>query len=264
MPRPLSSQTNSTGTRRPVWSHQPAVLNAAVALAWLIDASPNEQTAIASAGHGVPPPSSRRDRSIANAAPTARGRWEAIVDVVGYDLEVDVAEHLVPPAGDRLDRRRDHAAQDVAGGVGDRVGVARGHGRLGGAGAVERAGAVVQERRVGLPQRRRDGRVALVPGRPDRVVALAEAAQPPAGEVEVPAGELGVEQRPRGLAGQAGAVPDRFLRRPLVGRRREGRDRDPEPFVEILRGGHVDSITDLGRRLPPSKGVTRRFPRARR
>ena len=57
MPRPLSSQTSSSGSRRPVWSNQPAVLNAAVAVAWLTDASPNEQTTIASAGHGV---SSRR------------------------------------------------------------------------------------------------------------------------------------------------------------------------------------------------------------
>ena len=51
MPIPLSSQTNSTGSFAPVWSNQPAVLNAAWATAWLTDASPKEQTTIASSGH---------------------------------------------------------------------------------------------------------------------------------------------------------------------------------------------------------------------
>src|SRR5206468_3014842 len=53
MPIPLSSHTNSSGSRSPVWSHQPAVLSAAVALAWLTDASPNEDTTTASSGHAV-------------------------------------------------------------------------------------------------------------------------------------------------------------------------------------------------------------------
>ena len=81
-PMPLSSQTNSTGIRSPEWSHQPAVLNAATALAWLIDASPNEHTATASVGHGVSV-SRRRPRSTAKPSPTARGRCDPIVEVVG-------------------------------------------------------------------------------------------------------------------------------------------------------------------------------------
>jgi hypothetical protein len=52
IPRPLSSQTNSNGSGSRRWLIQPAALNAVVAAAWLIDASPNEQTAIASVGHG--------------------------------------------------------------------------------------------------------------------------------------------------------------------------------------------------------------------
>lgn len=98
-PRPLSSQTKSTGIRRPVWSYQPAVLNAAVALAWLTEASPNEQTTMASGGQGErggcptspagaapagrPAGSRRRSRSRARPTPTARGRCEAMVEVVG-------------------------------------------------------------------------------------------------------------------------------------------------------------------------------------
>jgi hypothetical protein len=79
----LSSQTNRIGSRSPACSHQPAVLNAAVAVAWLMDASPNEHTATASPGQEEPSTDSRRDRSIAKPTPTARGRWDAIVEVVG-------------------------------------------------------------------------------------------------------------------------------------------------------------------------------------
>src|SRR5262249_40624949 len=91
-PSPLSSQTNRIGSRRPACSHQPAVLNAAVALAGVVDAAPDEQTTTASPRHapvgrpesgkdGSTP--SRRARSMAKPMPTARGRWDAIVEVVG-------------------------------------------------------------------------------------------------------------------------------------------------------------------------------------
>src|SRR5205814_3333405 len=97
-PMPLSSQTNSTGIRSPEWSHQPAVLNAATALAWLIDASPNEHTATASEGHGVPV-SCRRPRSTAKPSPTARGRCEPTVEVVGMTCSSGLANTLCrPPA----------------------------------------------------------------------------------------------------------------------------------------------------------------------
>jgi hypothetical protein len=57
---PLSSQTNSTGSRVPVWSNQPAVLKAAWATAWFTDASPNEQTTMASSAHCRAVPRGRR------------------------------------------------------------------------------------------------------------------------------------------------------------------------------------------------------------
>ncbi len=85
--------------------------------------------------------------------------------------ERDVAEHLVPAAGDRLVGRGDHAQQHVAQRVLPR--------QLGGALQVEPARAVVQQRRVGGPQRRGDGGVRLVARRADAVEA--DAALPAAG-----------------------------------------------------------------------------------
>ena len=83
--------------------------------------------------------------------------------------ELLAAEHLVPSARDRLDRRRHDAEQDVTEAVD--LGLRR-------AGEVERARAVVQERRVVGPQRERDRGVRLVPGRADRVEAPAVLLEP--------------------------------------------------------------------------------------
>ena len=80
MPKSLSSQQNSTGIRSPWCTLYSAAFNAPRAVEWLSEASPNEQTTIASAGHaGLTP--IRCARSIANPTPIARGRWDAIVEV---------------------------------------------------------------------------------------------------------------------------------------------------------------------------------------
>ena len=99
MPMPLSSHTNRTATLAPVRLSQPAVLKPARATAWLTEASPNEQITIASAGQPMSARGARRPPtravearrrapsgpfwSSAYARPTARGRCEAIVEVVG-------------------------------------------------------------------------------------------------------------------------------------------------------------------------------------
>ncbi len=113
------------------------------------------------------------------------------------DGQLGPAEHLVPPARDRLVGGRRHAEQDVP----DRVYA----GHLAGPGAVEPAGPVVQQRRVGRPQRRGQRGVALVAGRADRVVAAALLLHPPGREVQVPAFRLGVEHGQQGRAVEAAA-----------------------------------------------------------
>jgi hypothetical protein len=55
---------------------------APVAVEWLAEASPKLQTAMASGGHADGTPR-RCARSMLNATPTARGRWEAMVEVCG-------------------------------------------------------------------------------------------------------------------------------------------------------------------------------------
>ena len=82
IPRPLSSHTKSSGTGRRWNAHCAAVFSADCAVAWFTEASPKEQRTIASLAHG-PATSSRAARSIASAIPTARGRCEAIVEVIG-------------------------------------------------------------------------------------------------------------------------------------------------------------------------------------
>ena len=52
------------------------------AAAWFTEASPKVHTTTESGGQADSTPSFRA-RSIANATPTARGRWDAIVDVSG-------------------------------------------------------------------------------------------------------------------------------------------------------------------------------------
>jgi hypothetical protein len=110
------------------------------------------------------------------------------------DGEVVVPEHLVAATGDGLVDRGHHPGEHVA----QRFVT----GRLPGPLDVERARAVVQEGRIGRPQCRGDGRVALVTRRADRVEALSPPAEPPRGQIEVATAELAVEQLEGAGAGQ--------------------------------------------------------------
>jgi len=158
------------------------------------------------------------------------------------DLQVGTAEDLVPAAGDRLGGGGHHPAQHVPRGLDQRIlaglVVAVGAGLLG-PGTVEPAGPVVQQRRVVRAQGGGHRRVSLVAGRADRVEALVEAAQPARRQVEMSAGELGVEELPGADPGEGRAVAYGFVgRRPTVARL-QGRDGVTEALVEVLRGGHA-------------------------
>ena len=89
-----------------------------------------------------------------------------------------VPEDLVPAARDRLVAGPDQAEQDVSQPLRPR--------HLRGASQVEATRTVVQQRRIGRPQRRRDRRVRLVSRGPDRVEPVALGPQIPRHQIEVP------------------------------------------------------------------------------
>ena len=103
------------------------------------------------------------------------------------DGELFPAEDLVPAARDRLERGGDDAEHDVAQSVD--LG-------LSGPGEVERAGAIVEERRVVDAQRECDGGIRLVAGRADRVEAPPVLLEPARGVVRLPAVDLGAPDLP--------------------------------------------------------------------
>jgi hypothetical protein len=166
------------------------------------EASPKLATVMASAGHGGRdaqlggPPDRERDPDRPRQVRGDRGRLRD-------DGQVVVPEDLVPAARDRLVAGADQPEQDVP----QRLRT----GHLRGPGQVEGAGAVVQQRGIGRPQRRPDRRVRLVPRGTDRVEAVPLGAQVPRRQVQVPAAGLGVEQREGLLAGQPGPVCGRGL-----------------------------------------------------
>ena len=97
-----------------------------------------------------------------------------------------VAEHLVPPACDRLVDRGGDALHHV----GDAVPAC-----LRRAGEVEGAGAVVEERGIRGTQGKRDRRVALVPSRADRVEGALLLLEPARRVVAMPALDLRAPER---------------------------------------------------------------------
>ena len=158
------------------------------------------------------------------------------------DGQLGPAEHLVPPAGDRLVRGRRHSEQHVT----DWVDA----GHLTGAGAVEPAGPVVQQGRVGWPQRRGQRGVALVAGRADRVVAAALLLHPPGREIEVPALRLGVEDGQQGGAIQLAARAHRRGRVGTCQAARQAARRLPEVPVELGCRAHRRAPLTAGSRGP--------------
>ena len=185
MPMPLSSQTNSTGAGSFWYAVHAAALNAVCAVAWLAEASPNEQIAMLSSGIGSAWPR-RLPASMATAVPSALGRCEAIVEVCGSTHNGLLPHTLCRPplsrvvlAGGEAQRRihdRIHARQ---------LAEALGH---------EAAGAVMQERRIGVARQARDHRVAFVAAGADRVEDLVLHAQHARHQVEVAADQLRFEQ----------------------------------------------------------------------
>ena len=255
MPRPLSSHTKSSGSGSPWYAICAAVLSAACAAAWLSDASPNEQRTIESSFHGLATPS-RAARSIASAIPTARGRCDAIVDVIGMTDELLAAEDLVPPAGDRLEGGRDDPEHDVAQAVdlGLRC-----------AGEVEGARAVVQERRIVDPKRERDGRVRLVAGRADRVEAPPVLLQPAGRVVRLAAVDLRAPElldlRRRRAQGGARLERSQRLEEVLLERIGPVRRRPAAPFRRSTRPRRPARSCAHGARTPPAQPRrSRRLP----
>ena len=114
-----------------------------------------------------------------------------------------------------------------------------------GAGQVEAAGPVVQQRRVGGPQGGGDEGVGLVPRRADRVEPVAPSAQPSRRVVEVAAGDLGVEEHVQAASGQRRARRERGVGLGAVLTRR----RDRSDGVEQLRFGLVELLALRNRAL---------------
>ena len=140
-----------------------AALIAPAAVEWFAEASPKLHTAIASAGQrsGRAQPAGALDGDQRQATPTARGRCEAIVEVCGITARSGWPNTLWRPPAIGSSAAPARPSSDVAQTPSTvRPACAR-------PGEVEGAGAVVQQRRVGRPQRRRHRRVALV-ARPSR------------------------------------------------------------------------------------------------
>ena len=144
--------------------------------------------------------------------------------------EVGVAEDLVPTAGDRLVGGGKEALEDVLHAVVS--------GDLLGAGQVEPARAVVQQRRVIGTESGGDEGVGLVACRADRVEAASQRTEPAGGVIEVAAGHLGVEEHVEASPRERRTWRHRVVRH---GRRRSSHA-DRRHGVEQLRLGLVELV----------------------
>ncbi len=133
------------------------------------------------------------------------------------------AENLVPPTRHRFCGGRDHTQQHIA----DRIQT----GHLPGPPHEECPRAVVQQRRIGTAQCLCQYDIALVAARPDAVVAALRRAQSPRRQIQMPTGQLCVEQLQAGADGDRTAGADGFGRGPLRSGSRLP-NRDAQQFVE--------------------------------
>jgi hypothetical protein len=150
------------------------------------------------------------------------------------------APDLVPAAGGRIVLARGEAQRGIHYGIHARqLAETLGH---------ERAGTVVQERRIGMPSQPRDHRVAFVAARSDGVEHLVLDAQHARHQVEVARDQLRFEQILEVARGAKAARQDRF-----VGARGTTRLAEPvlREFDEVLVAdfGAVDVLVAGGNRL---------------
>ncbi len=122
------------------------------------------------------------------------------------DVQVLVAEHLVPAARDRLAGGGGQPEQHVVDAIGGSPG-------LRGSGQVKTPGPVVQQGRVGQAQGGSYGGVGLVAGGADRVEPAVARAHPAGGRVEMTAGQLRVEDLQQAAEGKAAARSYRISER---------------------------------------------------
>ena len=185
IPSALSSQTKRIGRRCPPYAMNAAVLSAdlrgRVVQRGVAERAHDDRVLRPGGGDAELPRA-----SIAKAIPTARGRCEAIVDGLREDGEVGVAEDLVTAARDRLLLGGRHPEEHVPDAVVARLRRPR---------EVEAARAVVEQRRVGRPERQRDEGVRLVAGGADRVEAELPGLEPPCRVVDRPALDPAVQAR---------------------------------------------------------------------
>ena len=223
MPRPLSSQRNSNGTGSPRKDALTAALIAPAAVEWFAEASPNEHTTTLSAGHSDATPS-RSARGSDRANPTARGRWEAMVEVCGMMLRPGCPNTLCRPPAIGSSAAPSSPCST------SRTGVEPG--TCSGPRAVEATRAVVQQSRVTRSQRQGHQRVRLVPGRGDGVEASALPLQPAGGEIELSAAAAA----PRTAATIHPAPRCRQIRRhhAAAGRAARSDERSSQLLIECL------------------------------